>query len=230
MIGRLLLTVGALGLAGCVITREPVGPAQYESRSVERGDAKEVNVHLTMGAGQMKVGSGTHKLMQGYFTYTVPSWKPDLNYGAGDLTVAQPKNHSVHIGNNKYEWDLRFAQDIPLNFHVNFGAGEAQLDLGSLTLRHVSVDMGVGSLKLDLRGIPKQDYDVTINGGVGEAVVHVPSTVGVYAEASGGIGEISARGLRKRDGNWVNDAYNEPGPKIHLSVHGGIGQISLIAD
>lgn len=230
MIGRLLLTVGALGLAGCMIQTETAGSTQYDSRALERDDAKEVNVHLTMGAGQLKVGSGTRKLMQGYFTYNMPSWKPDLRYSAGDLTVEQPRGHTTHLGSNKYEWDLRFAQDIPLNFHVNFGAGEAQLDLGSLTISHVDVQMGVGELKLDLRGVPKRDYDVTINGGVGEATVHLPSGVGVYAEASGGIGEISVRGLDKVAGHWVNQAYGEPGPKIHLNVQGGIGQITLIAD
>jgi hypothetical protein len=217
-------------MSGCVMVTETAGPTQYDTRAFERDDAKEVNVHLTMGAGQLKVGSGTRKLMQGYFTYNVPSWKPDLRYSAGDLTVEQPSSHHAHLGSNKYEWDLRFAQDIPLNFHVNFGAGEAQLDLGSLMLHHVDVQMGVGSLKLDLRGVPKQDYDVTINGGVGEAIVHLPSGVGVYAEASGGIGEISVRGLAKVSGHWVNEAYSEPGPKIHLNVQGGIGSISLIAE
>ena len=230
MTTRLLVTLGALSLTGCVITHEPAGPTQYSSQAVERDGAKQVTVHLNMGAGQLKVGSGTHKLMQGYFTYNVPSWKPELQYSAGDLTVSQPKTHNVHLGNNKYEWDLRFAQDLPLDFHIDFGAGEAQLDLGSLTLRHVNVQMGVGSIKLDLRGVPKQDYDVTIDGGVGEAVVHLPASVGIYAEASGGIGEINARGLEKRDGRWTNDAYNEPGPKIRLNVHGGIGSISLIAE
>ncbi len=230
MIGRLLLTVGALSMTSCVVVHEAAGPTQYDSRAFERDDAKEVNVHVTMGAGQLKVGSGTHKLMQGYFTYSVPSWKPDLRYSAGDLTVEQPHGHSARLGNNKYEWDLRFAQDIPLNFNVNFGAGEAQLDLGSLTLRSVNVQMGVGELKLDLRGVPKHDYNVTINGGVGEATVHLPSGVGVYAEANGGIGEISVRGMQKVSDHWVNEAYNEPGPKIHLDVHGGIGQITLIAE
>jgi hypothetical protein len=230
MTGRLLLAVGALSLTSCVITHEPAGPTQYDSQAFERDDAKEVNVHLNMGAGQLKVGTGTHKLMQGYFTYNVSSWKPQVRYSAGELTVSQPENHSVRVGNNKLEWDLRFAQDIPLNFHINFGAGKAELDLGSLTLRHVDVQMGVGSIRLDLRGSPKQDYDVTIDGGVGEAVVHLPATVGVYAEASGGIGSINARGLHKGDGHWTNDAYNEPGPKIHVTVHGGIGSISLIAD
>jgi hypothetical protein len=230
MIGRLLLTFGALGLAGCVVTTEPTGPTQYDSRAFERDDAKEVNVHLNMGAGELRVGSGTHKLMQAYFTYNVPAWKPEVRYSAGDLAVAQPDSHGAHIGSHKYEWDLRFAQDIPLNFNVNFGAGEAQLDLGSLTLRSVNVQMGVGELKLDLRGVPRHDYNVTINGGVGEATVRLPAEVGIYAEASGGIGEISARGLTKREGHWVNDAYSQPGVKIHLDVHGGIGQITLIAE
>ncbi len=230
MIGRVLLAVSACGLSACVITREPAGPTQYDSQAIERDSAKELNVRLRMGAGQLKVGSGTHKLMQGYYTYNVGAWKPEVRHTAGELTISQPETHSVHIGNHKYEWDLRFAQDIPIHFHLNFGAGEAQLDLGSLTLRNVDVEMGVGSVKLDLRGHPKQDYDVRINGGVGEAVVHVPSTVGVQADASGGIGEISVHGLSKRDGHWVNDAFSEPGPKIHLSVHGGIGSITLYSD
>jgi len=224
------VTMAALTLAGCNIQHEPAGPTQYETRTVDRDDAKAVNVHLTMGAGQMKVGSGTGKLMQAYFTYNVPSWKPEMRYSAGDLTVEQPSSHGAHLGPQKYEWDLRFAQDIPLNFHVNFGAGEAQLDLGSLTLQNVDVDMGVGQLKLDLRGAPKHDYNVNINGGVGEATVRLSADVGIYAEASGGIGEVTARGLAKRGDHWVTDAYEQPGPKIRITVHGGIGQINLVAE
>ncbi|SPE25013.1 conserved exported hypothetical protein [Candidatus Sulfopaludibacter sp. SbA3] len=231
MIGRLLLAVGALGLTSCVVTTEATGPTQYDSRAFERDASKEVTVHLRMGAGQIKVGSGTRKLMQAYFTYNVPSWKPDVRYSAGTLDVEQPSHRGAHLaGSHKYDWDLRFAQDIPLNFDVNFGAGDAQLDLGSLTLRNVNVQMGVGELKLDLRGVPKHDYSVTINGGVGEATVRLPADVGIYAEASGGIGEISTRGLMKRDGHWINEAYGQPGVKIHLEVHGGIGQITLIAE
>lgn len=230
MIGRLLFAVASLSLAGCVVTTEATGPTQYDSRSFERDNASEVSVHLRMGAGQLKVGSGTHKLMQSYFTYNVPSWKPRVSYNAGDLIVEQPSGTHSNLGNHKYEWDLRFAQDIPLSFHIEFGAGEAELDMGTLTLRQVDVQMGVGSIKLDLRGTPKNDYNVKIDGGVGEATVRLPSNVGIYAEASGGIGEISVRGLSKREGHWVNDAYNEPGPKIHVAVNGGIGSIHLIAE
>ena len=37
-----------------------------------------------------------------------------------------------------------------MDLKVHFGAGEARLDLGSLDLRSVAVDMGVGKLQMDL--------------------------------------------------------------------------------
>lgn len=230
----LLLVGGAVLLSGCMVTTTPTGPTQYESPSFDRGDARELHLTLHMGAGDLKVGTGTRKMMQAYFTYNVPDWKPVTQYsvagGVGTLTVRQPDTHHVRINRNKYEWDLRLAQDIPIDLNVNFGAGKATLDLGSLTLSGVDVQMGVGSLDLDLRGNPKQGYNVRVNGGVGEAIIHLPSNVGVYADASGGIGEIQARNLRKEDGHWVNDAYASSPVKIHVSVEGGVGSIRLLGD
>jgi predicted membrane protein len=66
--------------------------------------------------------------------------------------------------------------------------------------------------------------------GVGEATVWVPNDVGVVAEAKGGIGEVSVRGLT-RDGNrWVNEKYNKSPITIRLDVKGGIGQINIRAE
>ena len=85
-------------------------------------------------------------------------------------------------------------------------------------------------MQMDLRGTPKTSYNVRVHGGVGEAVVHLPSNVGVYAEASGGIGEIQAHNLRKEEGHWVNDAYADSPVKIHITVEGGVGSIKLLGD
>ncbi len=234
MYARYLPLLGsAVLLSGCVVSSTPTGPMQYDSPSFERDDSKEVRLNLNMGAGDLKVGTGTRKLMQAYFTYNVPAWKPEVHYtaagGVGSLTIEQPNSHG-HFGNSKYEWDLRLAQDIPLDLKLNFGAGQAQLDIGSLALRSVEVDMGVGSLQMDLRGNPKHDYNVRIQGGVGEAVLHLPANVGVYAEASGGIGEVEARNLRKEDGHWVNDAYGSSPVKIHITAEGGVGSIRLLGE
>jgi hypothetical protein len=233
MTAKFLVVLGALGLLGCVVAPEARGPVQYESSAIDRDASERVRVNLSMGAGDLKVSSGTQKLIQAYFNYNVPDLKPNLHYstagGIGDLRVEQP-SHRTHLGNMKYEWDLRMTDQVPLEFHVNFGAGQAQLDLGSLDLRSVQIDMGVGQLEMDLRGNPKHDYNVRVNGGVGEATVRLPANIGIDARASGGIGDISVRGLRKEGGHWVNDAYNQPGVKIRLDVEGGIGSIRLIAE
>lgn len=221
---------GILLMSGCMVQREPTEPTQYDSRAVERDKSAEVKVNLEMGAGNLKVGIGTSKLAQAYFTYNVPSWKPVVDYSAGELTIRQPGHSRAQIGNVKYEWDLRLGRQIPLDLRVHFGAGEAQLDLGSLDLRSVSVEMGVGKMQLDLRGDPSHDYDVQIHGGIGEATVNLPTKAGVYATAEGGIGEISAHGLRKLGDHWVNEAYDTAKVKVHVDVKGGIGRIALIGD
>ncbi len=233
MIAKSLLVVcSALCLAGCAINTTPTGPLQYDSFHLDRDRSELVKVDLNMGAGELQVGSGTEKLLQAYFTYNIPAWKPVVKYAPGALTIDQGKTGHVNFepGQIKYEWDLRFGRETPLDFGVNFGAGEAQLDLGSLNLRAVSVQMGVGSLNLDLRGRPQHDYNVHIQGGIGEAVVRLPADAGVYASASGGIGEIKTRGLKKEGDHWENDAYATAKVKVRVDVQGGIGSITLIGD
>jgi predicted membrane protein len=94
----------------------------------------------------------------------------------------------------------------------------------------VNVEIGVGELKMDLRGAPKNDYAVSIRGGVGEATIYLPEAVGIEADVEGGIGGIHAPGLEKRDGRYVNDAYGRAKNTVRLDIRGGIGAINLLAN
>jgi len=223
----------AAAFTGCNISPVPTGPVQYESQVIDRDASQSAHVNLNMGAGDLKVSSGTEKFLRAYFTYNAPQLKPNVHYstngGLASLNIDQPESHA-HIGHVKYEWDLRLNKEVPLDLDAHFGAGQAQLDLGGLNLRRVGVEMGVGQLSLDLRGAPTHDYSVSIHGGVGEAEIKLPSTVGIEATAEGGIGEISVNGLTKEGGRWVNEALRNPGVKVHLDVHGGIGAIHIRAE
>jgi len=220
-------------LNGCIVETRS-GPTRHDSRSVDRESVERLSVNLNIGAGDIRIRGGAQKLAQADFTYNVDAWKPEWSYTGtsshGTLTIRQPGHNHAHIGDTRYEWNLALNNDVPVDLTMHFGAGEAQLDLGSLALRSVEVNMGVGQLQMDLRGRPKHDYDVHIHGGIGEAVVHLPSNVGVWAEGSGGIGEIHTEGLRREGGHWVNDAYEDSKTRIHVDVRGGIGSIKLIAD
>ncbi len=219
-------------LSGCVV--ESAGPAQHDFRSIEMDKSEYVRVNLKIGAGRLRVGSGTQKLARADFTYNVPSWKPYVRYdstgGHGNLTIEQPGTGRTHIGHTQYEWDIRLNREVPVDLQVNCGAGDAELDVGTLSLRGVEVEMGVGKVDLDLRGSPKRSYDVRIRGGVGEATVHLPADVGIRAQAEGGLGEIKVTGLRHDGHEYTNEAYETAKVKINLDVRGGIGAIRLIAD
>jgi len=226
-------TVGlAVCLGGCVV--EATGPMQHEFKTVDLDKAERVSVDLRMGAGDLKVGGGTQKLMRADFDYNVPSWKPYVHYSSGashgNLSIEQPGSHHGHVGRTRYQWDVRLNREVPIDMRVHFGAGHADLSLGSLSLRSVDVEMGVGKLDIDLRGNPKRDYDVTIRGGIGEATVRVPSSVGVYGEAEGGIGEIRMSGLHRDGRRYYNDAYEHSKVTIHLDIKGGIGAIRVISE
>ena len=230
--GWILPLVAAFSGTGCVVQHG--GPTQHDFQAIERDDAELVKLNLKMGAGKLRLDTGTDKLAAADFTYNVASWKPEVRYsksaGRGTLTITQPDTGRAHFGNTEYEWDLRLNREVPLDISVEFGAGEAHMDVGGLTLRNVDVEMGVGQLDLDLRGSPKQSYDVRIEGGVGEAVVHLPSNIGVEAQAQGGIGSIHASGLRHDGNRYYNDVWESSKVKIHLDIEGGVGSIRLLSE
>ena len=235
MKARYLLVVPALlSLTGCVIDGSHGGSVQYSSESVEMDDSEVVRVELRMGAGDLRVTDGAAKLMRADFAYSVPSWKPEVRYSRSGkqaaLTVEQPgKNHTT-LGNMKYSWDLQLNKKVPVDLALHFGAGQARLDLGSLDLRGVELEMGVGQMDVDLRGAPKHSYNVGIHGGIGQATVRLLADTPVYVEAHGGIGSIQVRGLQQEDGHWVSPSFDRAENKIRIEINGGIGEIKVVAD
>jgi hypothetical protein len=234
LIGASVLLPSWVLLSGCGPDWSPPGPERTETRSVELDNSEEVRAELRMGAGELRVRGGAAKLMEARFVYNRLRLRPEVTYHnaaggfRGHLLVEEPSG--VHGGSNRYEWDVAFNNDKPLDLEVKCGAGESHLDLGDLSLRRVNVEMGVGELRMDLRGTPKKDYAVSIRGGVGEATVYLPTGVGIEAEAKGGIGGVQATGLEKRDGRYVNDALGRAKTTVRLDIQGGIGSIRLIAE
>jgi predicted membrane protein len=87
--------------------------------------------------------------------------------------------------------------------------------------------MGAGKTTVDLTGDYERDLAASIQGGVGEATVLLPSEVGVRVEAKGGLGQIDAEGLQREGEAYINDAYGDSDVTLDVDIQGGIGQINL---
>jgi hypothetical protein len=178
----ILLVVASVFLGSCGTQGQKVGEMQRESRSIQPEDAQSVRAHLMMGAGELKVSGAADALMEADFSYNVADWKPEVSYDVsgetGELSVEQGNSEGVRLGGDaRNEWEVRFNDEVPTDLVVEMGAGESNLDLDSLTLTGLDLEMGAGKTTVDLTGDYAQGFDASLESGVGEATVLVPSEV-----------------------------------------------------
>ncbi|MBN1875525.1 MAG: hypothetical protein JXA33_14950 [Anaerolineae bacterium] len=260
-----LFTIGiALSVSlGCVVTVPDVnletvntGEIQRESSTIELGDTEKVQVYIKIGAGELTVDKGTDELLEADFTYNVAEWRPEIEYQeneetGGRLTIRQPSTNKITTSATKYryEWDLNFNEDIPLDMRIEYGAGEGDLELGDLnvekldmklgagtitvdlhnntSLKQLELDIGAGEFTLDLRGDWENDVDVNIQGGLGKTVLRLPNDIGVRVDITKGIGNVTINGLHRLGSDYVNDAYETSDVTIEITIQAGVGSIEL---
>lgn len=249
-----LLSVVLLSLAACV-NRLEVGDLQRTTESVALEGAEEVDVTISMGAGELTLDGGADGLMSAEFAYNVDGWEPEVSYSVsgntGTLRLEQPsfqmENFSIPDGDVRYEWDVRLGDGIPLVLDVRLGAGNSEFDLKSLdvrsmdlqtgagdvaldlggTLSDLEVQMGAGQMRVDLSDTWQQDLDATIRGGVGRLTVRLPDDVGVRVEVNQGLGNVTATGLSRDNNTYVNSAYGDSDVTLNIDISGGVGEIVL---
>lgn len=222
----LILSIG--GISACVT----VGELQEETRTVELGKAQSVELELNMGAGELRVQGGAEELMEGYFSYNVERWKPEIDYyiagRRGILKVQQRSSCGVPVGNTKNRWEITLSNDVPFEIEVDFGAGEGRLDFRGLKLESLNIDMGVGDLTVDFTGERTENLDVDIDGGVGSGTLYLPEHIGVRVEINGGIGSVNAMDMNKKGKIYTNEVFGKTDVSIDIKIDAGIGSIDLI--
>ena len=218
-------------LCACSGEKTRTGELKTDTQSVRLGSAKSVSVELKMGAGDLKVKGGAGGLMAGTFSYNVPSWKPKIEYresgDRGTLTIEQPAGGHSNFGDTKYSWALQLNNKLPMDLHVEMGAGSSELALGDLSLTKLHVEVGAGRSIVDLTGDGKHDVDAHIEGGVGNATVKLPRNVGVRVTVEGGLGSVSAPDFRRDGDAYVNEEYGKSPFTVKVRVEGGIGKVTL---
>ncbi|MBI4166706.1 MAG: hypothetical protein HY508_13330 [Acidobacteria bacterium] len=216
-LGALLASPGCnLGSHHRGKTSEPL------ARSVPLGDAKEADVEIHLGAGELRLGGGARELLDADFTFEKPGSEPEIDYhvasGIGRLSVRQGGGGLT---------DIRLRDDVPMDLEVKLGAGKSELNVGSLALRKLNVNVGVGDCTVDLAGDWKENLKASIKGGIGRATIRLPEDTGVRVRARGGIGEIRRGPLVQKGDAFVNELYGKTSVTLDIDVEGGIGEINL---
>ena len=206
---------------------------RHENHTIDLQGAKSIDASVQAPAGQVIISGGSSRALDADFNFAESYGSPVVDYhvssGIGDMTITQGGD-SPHFGISHNDWNLRFNNAIPLELRLEMGAGDGRLRLRDVPVTRLNLHMGAGRVDVDLTGDRKQDVDADIQGGVGQATVRLPRNVGVIAEASGGIGGVSAHDFKHAGDEYTNDAYGKTPATIHVKVQGGVGTITLLLE
>ncbi len=202
----------------------------HHRQTVEVKGAKAVRMSVKMPSGELRMDGGAEQVLDADFAFGTGWLAPQVDYsvsdGVGELEIGQESRGQRMIKSDN-TWNLRVNDTLPLDLEVDLGAGRGEFRFAKVNLTRLDLNIGAGQAIVDLSGARAKDLEAEVQGGVGEATIRLPKSVGVVAIVHGGLGSIDTHGLREEDGQYVNDAYGKSPTTIHLTVQGGIGTIKL---
>ena len=221
------------GPLSVTLSKHVTGQLRIENRAIETDGAKALRIEIEMAEGVLQLSGGTYSVIDAAFTYDDADWlSPLMTYNVdgtnqGQLNVKQQATRRPAMRHGRNEWTIRLNDDLPTDLYLKFGAGKADLKLGSIALHHLAVVGGVGELAIDLTGDWRHDLQANVKGGIGHTTLRLPDNVGVRVETQTGLGSTHAPKLQWNGEAYVNAAYGLSGVTLDLIVESGLGQIDL---
>lgn len=208
---------------------------QEETILVEKDKAKTLEVDIDLGVGEMNLSGGAKEWVEGKADYNIKKLAPQVNYDVsgdtGEVEIKHKGSTKLGISNIKNTWDIQLNDDIPMDLTVETGASLANLDLQGLQLEKLDIEAGVGDLTVNLGGDWQKSFNASIETGVGQTTVIVPSKVGVKLTTEKGIGSSNIEGLiSKGKGVYVNEAYDKADVVLEIKSEIGVGDITFKLD
>ena len=234
-----LAIVALATTTGCTrvrLTDDPNTRTTTDTKTVALGGATSVEAEIRMGVGDLRLSTEptTTDALSARFEYAPVSWKPTVDYsvssGVGQLLVEQPNTTDVGVfRDTKNSWELKLAGGVPTRLTLRLGVGSSKVDLRGLDLSSIDAVTGVGDTTIDLSGPRTKDLTGRIEAGVGRITVRLPRNVGVrFTGRQDGVGNFTADGFTAEGTSWVNDAYSGSGPKIDIDFVRGVGDATLV--
>jgi hypothetical protein len=216
----ILLALGlTLALAACGLNLERPGETVTQTEAVELEGAESVRVHLQGGLGDLALEGGAPDLFNGEFRYNMEQLVVAVDYSVsgdeGILTI-QPESDrvtSIPTGDVVSEWDMQFAENVPLEMDVNLGLGDSDLDFSALTLSDLEISSGAGDVTVNVGRQTLERFD--FNAGLGRVELVLPGGSVQRLDFEAGAGDVEI----DLSGNWETD--------LDASIERGLGNLTL---
>jgi hypothetical protein len=164
-----------------------IGNTETVNRSVALQGAQSVSADLEIDSGSLVVSGGADLMFEGTFTYNINRWEPEIDYSVkqdtGELSVRQggelwiPAFWFIHN-----DWDIHFANSVPLDLGATLSSGDGDFNLQSLALRSLKVDASSGDVGVDLSGDKPELRRVEVDSSSGDVDVALKGKYSTYIQ------------------------------------------------
>ena len=200
---------------------QPIGSASHASIKIEPG-AASLRLHSLETGDNLLAGSiATNKGQS-----VVKDFSQDGNNVSLTLRTTGANFYYLPTGPSQWNWDLGLNHEIPMNLVVNLGAGSANMDLNSLKIDSLNVDMGVGNASLILPA--SGQYTARVNGAIGQLVIEVPQGLGIQIKSDTGIANVNMpANYQDQNGFYTSPDYATSENRVDMSLDMAIGSVTV---
>ncbi len=123
-------------------------------------------------------------------------------------------------------WNVGLTPKVPLSLRVETGVGESTLNLETLKVTNLSLNVSVGGTTIHLPSTGL--VTATLDGGVGKIDITLPRGMQARIQVKHGIGAINVVGDFQRDGDiYTSSGYAGASNRVDLQIEGGVEQIAV---
>ncbi len=207
------------------------GQVEVENATVNLQGAREANLKINHGAGELKIhsGAGMGELARGSFAGGLDQ-KASLNGDRLEVRMRPARDFMdfPFFGPRvQLDWDVALNADIPLALTLSAGANKSDVDLRDLNVTDLKVETGASETKVTLpsRGRLRADFDL----GAASLEVIVPEGVSARIRASVGAAELKIDTTRfPYSGNvYQSPDFDSALNAVDISIDAGAASIKV---
>ncbi len=153
-----------------------------DSYSFNTRQYKDLDVSISYGLGELTIGSSNKKnVIEGSITYDSrrinPIVKIETVSSSGVLTIKTKKDHDKYQGGYKLknidnEMEFYFPPQIKTDLFLDFGVGDAEIDLTDISITKLNINCGLSDVELEINKRNSVICEsVSIENGLGDLSV-----------------------------------------------------------
>ena len=225
--GRVLVLLGVSALVAILSPLDAaiVQNSQTVTTSQKLEDTDEKRVSIEFSAGRLTIRPIDEGLLyrlklrynEDYFEPVIDLSGNRLHLGVERIRKGFRGIFNWNSSGEGNEFDLELTREVPMDLHVSFGAGSAELDLGGLALTGLEFNTGASESRIKVSA-PNREQISKAQFNIGAADFQLEQLGSLNAEdieINAGVGSLEL----SLDGSWQRDAV--------ISIDMGIGSLEL---